>query len=113
MHLMRTPLLAAIICLAVGCSKGTGMQSAAEMQRSLDEAISPGTSLSKAESILKSRGFTVSHVAPTTWPSTRSTPAIGGALTEGNIVNPDWRVAVYAKRGTVTRLEVRTWLTGP
>jgi len=101
-------------CCICGCSAHPGNQTAAAMKASLVAEIPVGTPVASAENKLRARGFKVSRETNAKWSSaTQPTDYLYGEMSDGNIVQRRWQVAVFYRHDAVTGIDVRTGLVGP
>lgn len=114
--ILVTPVLVGTVALLIAyrAFRGTGMHTAAEMQRTLTAEIPAGTSVADAESRLRTRGFRVSRMTNASWSDCEHLDYLYGDMLEGiGLVKRRWKVAVVHEQGAVTEVLVNTGLVGP
>jgi hypothetical protein len=98
--------------------RGTGMETAAEMQQALSTEIPAGTPVKDAEARLRRRGFRVSPMTDASFVGQgrlrEHVDYLYGDMSEGiGLVSRRWQVAVVHQQGAVTEVAVSTGLVGP
>ena len=118
--ILATTLLVGVpaVFIAFQAFRSTGMQTAAEMQQALSAEIPVGTSVTDAESRLRTRGFRVSRMTNASFSDQggirEHLDYVYGDMSEGvGLVIRRWQVAVVHQHGAVTEVSVSTGLVGP
>ena len=97
--------------------RGTGMETAAEMQQALSTEIPVGTPVKEAEARLRKRGFRVEPMTDASFVVEgrryEHLDYLYGDMSEGNGVSRRWQIAVVHQHGAVTEVFVSTGLVGP